>query len=85
MKTILTSIAASSLLAALAHSHATVTDSHVGRDELWHGINNAGWVAGGAATVSQTGGVAQTAFLWHGGHMINLGTLGGPSSGGGRA
>jgi probable HAF family extracellular repeat protein len=42
-----------------------------------YGLNNAGVVAGGAATASQTGGVYQTAFLWHRGHMINLGTLGG--------
>jgi probable HAF family extracellular repeat protein len=37
-------------------------------------------VAGGAATPTQTGGVSQTAFLWYGGHMTGLGTLGGPNS-----
>src|SRR5881397_951629 len=45
------------------------------------GINNAGQVAGGSATPTQTGGLSQTAFLWSGGQMINLGTLGGPNSG----
>lgn len=42
-----------------------------------YGINNAGIVAGGAATPTQTDGVSQTAFLWYGGQPINLGTLGG--------
>jgi probable HAF family extracellular repeat protein len=85
MKTTLTLIAASSLLAALAIAQTpryTITDLGTlgGTYSYGYGINNAGWVSGGAATVSQTGGVAQTAFLWHGGHMTNLGTLGGPNS-----
>lgn len=43
-----------------------------------YGINNAGAVSGGAATPTQTGGIAQTAFLWDDDlHMINIGTLGG--------
>lgn len=42
-----------------------------------YGLNNAGVVAGGAATPSQIGGVSQTAFLWDDGHILNLGTLGG--------
>jgi len=42
-----------------------------------YGINNAGWVAGAAATADQTGGLSQTGFLWHDGQMTNLGTLGG--------
>jgi probable HAF family extracellular repeat protein len=79
-------IAASSMFAALAIAqpapHYTVTDLGTlgGTYSYGYGINKWGWVGGGAATVSQTGGVAQTAFLWHGGHMTNLGTLGGPSS-----
>ena len=79
-------IAASGMFAALAIAqpapHYIVTDLGTlgGTYSYGYGINNAGWVGGGAATVSQTGGVAQTAFLWHGGQMTNLGTLGGPSS-----
>jgi probable HAF family extracellular repeat protein len=79
-------IATSGMFAALAIAqpapHYIVTDLGTlgGTYSYGYGINNAGWVAGGAATVSQTGGVAETAFLWHGGQMINLGTLGGPSS-----
>ncbi len=42
-----------------------------------YGINDAGLISGGAATPSQSGGVSQTAFLWFGKKMINLGTLGG--------
>src|ERR1022692_4237899 len=87
IKTLITvGIAASSMFAALAIAqpapHYTVTDLGTlgGTYSYGYGINYAGWVGGGAATVSQTGGVAQTAFLWHGGHMTNLGTLGGPSS-----
>jgi probable HAF family extracellular repeat protein len=44
------------------------------------GINNAGEVAGAAATPGQIGGLAQTAFVWFRGHMRNLGTLGGKNS-----
>lgn len=43
-----------------------------------YGINNAGVVAGGAATASQTDGVSQTAVLWYRTlPPIDLGTLGG--------
>src|SRR5580700_1706979 len=79
-------IATSGMFAALAiaqpapHYIVTALGTLGGPYSYGYGINNAGWVAGGAATVSQTGGVAETAFLWHGGQMINLGTLGGPSS-----
>ena len=90
MKTILTSIAVGSLLAALAAAQPsqpryTVTDLGTlgGTYSYAFGMNSAGWVTGGAATPTQTGGLSQTAFLWHGGHMIDLGTLpGGLNSGG---
>ena len=82
MRTILTSIAAGSLLAALAIAQPpqpryTVTDLGTlgGSYTYAYGMNAAGWVTGGAATPTQTGGLSQTAFLWHGGHMIDLGTL----------
>ena len=42
-----------------------------------YGVNNEGVVAGGAATTTQTGGIAQTAFLWYRGQIYNLGTLNG--------
>jgi probable HAF family extracellular repeat protein len=46
-----------------------------------YGINNFGWVSGGAATKAQTNGLSQTGFLWFGpGRLINIGTLGGESS-----
>jgi probable HAF family extracellular repeat protein len=59
--------------------HYTVTDLGTlgGTYSSAYGINNVGVVAGGAATPTQTGGVSQTAFLWYGRHMIDLGTLGG--------
>src|SRR5437879_1836790 len=83
MKSILTLIAASSLVAALAVAHPqpryTVKDLGTlgGTYSYAYGVNNGGEVAGGSATLSQTGGVYQTAFLWNGSHMIDLGTLGG--------
>src|ERR1035438_10345655 len=90
IKTLITGgIAASSMFAALAIAQPapryTITDLGTlgGTYSYGYGINHAGWVGGGAATASQTGGVAQTAFLWHGGQITNLGTLGGPSSEGG--
>jgi probable HAF family extracellular repeat protein len=82
MKTIFVSMAAGSLLAALAIAQTpryTITDLGTlgGTYSYAYGMNNLGQVAGGAATPSQTGGLFQTAFLWSGGHMTNLGTLGG--------
>ena len=70
MKTILISIAAGALLAALAIAQTpgyTITDLGTlgGTYSYGYGINAAGEVAGGAATRFQTGGVSQTAFLWY--------------------
>jgi probable HAF family extracellular repeat protein len=42
-----------------------------------YAINDAGVVAGGAATAAQTDFLSQTAFVWSGGQPINLGTLDG--------
>src|SRR5271163_4116641 len=60
-------------------SHYTVTDLGTlgGTYSYAYGINNAGVVAGGAATQTQTGGVSEPGFLWYAGQRINLGTLGG--------
>jgi probable HAF family extracellular repeat protein len=83
---IVTWIAASSLFAGLAIAEPVryaVTDLGTlgGTYSYGLGINNAGWVSGGAATPTQTDGVSQTAFLWSKQTgMQNLGTLGGPSS-----
>jgi probable HAF family extracellular repeat protein len=59
----------------------TVTDLGTlgGTYSYAYGVNNRGDAAGGAATATQTGGIAQTAFLWSRGHIIDLGTLGGPA------
>lgn len=35
-----------------------------------NGINELGWVAGGAATQSDTNGLAQIGFLWYGGGIV---------------
>jgi probable HAF family extracellular repeat protein len=85
MQPFLFSVAAGSLLAALATAQSlpryTVKDLGTlgGSYSYAWGVNNAGVVAGGAATPTQTGGVFQTAFLFSGGRMHNLGTLGGAS------
>ena len=80
MKTILTSIGAGALLAALAIAQTpryTVTDLGTlgGGYSYAYGMNGAGHITGGAATPTQTGGVSQTAFVWDGRHMTDLGTL----------
>jgi probable HAF family extracellular repeat protein len=46
-----------------------------------YGLSNAGQVAGGAATPTQTDGLSETAFLWDRGHITDLGTLGGFNTG----
>ena len=85
MKTILTSIAAASLLAALAtaqpQARYRVMDLGTlgGTYSSGFGINNANDVAGQAATPAQTGGFAATAFLWSRQKGItNLGVFGTP-------
>jgi probable HAF family extracellular repeat protein len=85
MKTIMTSIAAGSLLSALAMAQPaplyTVKDlGALGGDTSFaFQLNNAGWVAGSA---NLTKGGPQHAFLWYGGGPLkDLGTLGGPNSG----
>jgi probable HAF family extracellular repeat protein len=58
----------------------TVTDLGTlgGMYSYAYGINNAGVIAGAAATPTQSGGISQTAFLWDDDlHTISLGTLGG--------
>jgi probable HAF family extracellular repeat protein len=80
---ILTSIAASSLLVGPAIAKPTpgytITDLGTlgGTYSYGFGINNLGVATGGAATPTQTGGVAETAFLWYRRHITDLGTLGG--------
>ena len=86
MKTILTSIAASSLFAALAIAQPprpryTVKDLGTfggpGTNSSGFDINNAGWVAG-SGNLTPDG--PQHAFLWYGGGPLkDLGTLDGPA------
>jgi probable HAF family extracellular repeat protein len=93
MKTFLNLIAASTLLAAVATAQRTprytVTDlgtlcndsgTSCGTYSFPFGINDAGEVAGAAATPAQTDGFAATAFLWtRQKGMTNLGILGPPA------
>src|ERR1035441_10644537 len=82
MKTILTLISASSLLATLAVAQTpryTVTDlgtlGGAGTNSTAFEMNNAGWVTGSS---NLTSGGPQHAFLWYGGGPLrDLGTLGG--------
>ena len=85
MKTILTSIAAGILLAALAGGQQQpryrVIDLGTlgGTYSVGFGINNAGDVTGQAATSAQTDGFAATAFVWSRQQGFkNLGILGPP-------
>jgi len=83
MQKILISIAAGSLLTALAAAQPryTVIDLGTlgGKYSFGFGLNNAGEVAGAAATSAQTDGFAATAFVWTKQKGIsNLGVLGPP-------
>src|SRR6476620_1657727 len=85
MKTILNSIAAGALVAALAAAQQQpryrVIDLGTlgGTYSIGFAINNAGDVGGQAATPAQTDGFATTAFIWSKQKGItNLGVLGPP-------
>ncbi len=84
MNLIRNSIAAASLFAALVNAQAPKPRYKVidvgtlgGGYTYGYGLNNAGAVVGGAATPTQTDGLAQTAFIWRKGQIHSLGTLGG--------
>jgi probable HAF family extracellular repeat protein len=76
-----------SLAATLANAYAqgpkpaqySVTDLGTlgGSYSYAYTINNAGAIAGGAATPDQVDGIATTAFVWYRGNLASLGTLGG--------
>src|SRR5258708_3382468 len=87
MKTVLSSIAAASLLAVLAMAqpqpryNVKALGTLGGDTSFAFGLNNVGWVAGSANLVP---GGPQHGFLWFGGgSLVDLGTLGGPNSGAG--
>jgi probable HAF family extracellular repeat protein len=66
-------------LAAQKHPRYAVTDLGTlgGTFSVAFGLNNQGWVDGGATLPGDT---ARHAFLWRNGQMTDLGTLGGPNS-----
>ena len=61
--------------------HYTITDVGTlgGTYSYSYGINEAGVVSGGAATATDTDGLAEKGFLWNGSTMTNVGTIGGPA------
>lgn len=61
------------------HAHYTVTDLGTlgGTNSFAYSISDLGMVAGGANTEGENDLVAQHAFVWNGGPLIDLGTLGG--------
>lgn len=50
-----------------------------GTNSFAYSISASGAVAGGANTSGQSDFIAQRAFVWSGGPLVDLGTLGGPS------
>lgn len=85
MKTFHILLISGSLATAIAFGqplqHYQVTDLGTlgGSYSFAYSINGNGTMTGGSATAHQSGGLAQTAFLWSRGRLINLGTLGGPA------
>lgn len=61
--------------------HYSITDlgTFGGTYSYGYGINEAGMVAGGAATATETDGLAEKGFLWDGSALTNVGTIGGSS------
>jgi len=70
-------LAAIALGQPLPHYQLTDLGTLGGSYSFAFSINNNGMLTGGSATASQSGGLAQTAFLWSRGRLTNLGTLGG--------
>jgi probable HAF family extracellular repeat protein len=62
-------------------SHYTITDlgTFGGAYSNAYGLSETGMVAGGAATSTDTDGIAQKGFLWNGKHLTNVGNIGGSS------
>ena len=83
MKTLLALIAAGSMFGTIVVAQSPpryrIIDLGTlgGAYSYAYAIDNVGRVAGGSATLSQTGGMSQTAFLWDRGQITGLGTLGG--------
>jgi uncharacterized membrane protein len=60
------------------HYEAVDLGTFGGNYSYGYGINELGWIAGGAATEAETNGIAEKGFVWFGfGPLIETGTLGG--------
>ena len=71
--------AAAGLAQPLPRYQVTDLGTLGGNYSFAYSINNSATMTGGSATASQSGGFAQTGFVWSRGHMTSLGTLGGPT------